>query len=193
MKIAWEDMRQVWTWAAHRNSGRECGTPANFSFRDWTVLSLNRHKDIILKWSEAFSDRSATQLDSAAPSPLCMSLLQRNSCTAKSCNFYQVMILSDHSKRCFETVCGKPKLSKFISERNVFVAHALRTACSTCEAERTFSSRRSMNNYLRSTTTEGRLNPFYWLIHSAATEERNVERLMDVWIDRAAVRINTFR
>jgi len=30
-------------------------------------------------------------------------------------------------------------------------------------------------------------------IHSTVTDELNVERPMDVWIDRAAVRINTFR
>jgi len=66
--------------------------------------------------------------------------------------------------------------------------------CTTYEAEHNFSALRHIKNYLLSTTTQSRLNSCCLLnIHSNMTDNINVKILMDVWIYRGAVRINTFR
>ena len=65
--------------------------------------------------------------------------------------------------------------------------------CTTCEAEHTFSAFYQIKNYLRSTMSQCKLNSCCVLhIHSDIADELNVENLMSVWINRAAVCINKF-
>jgi len=67
-------------------------------------------------------------------------------------------------------------------------------SCPTRVTERAFNALRRIKNYLRSIMTERKLKSCCLLnIHSTVTDELHVVRLMDVWIDRAAVRTNTFR
>ena len=64
---------------------------------------------------------------------------------------------------------------------------------STCSAERSFSGLRWLKTYLRSTTTQERLN-FLAIIscHSSVVDQLNFDDLMDEFIKKTTVRMNTF-
>ena len=66
--------------------------------------------------------------------------------------------------------------------------------CTTCEAERSFSVVRHIKTYLRSRMTQPRLNHCCLLnVHSESCDRLDLEQVMNAWIQKAAVRINTFK
>nr|CAH7751726.1 unnamed protein product [Callosobruchus chinensis] len=64
---------------------------------------------------------------------------------------------------------------------------------STCTAERSFSALRRIKTYLRSTMTQQRLND-HMIVHvnQKIADDLDVEEIADIFINRAAVRQNTF-
>uniref|UniRef100_H2XRJ7 Zinc finger MYM-type protein 1-like n=1 Tax=Ciona intestinalis TaxID=7719 RepID=H2XRJ7_CIOIN len=65
--------------------------------------------------------------------------------------------------------------------------------CTTCEAERCFSTLRRIKNYLRTTMTQNRLKNLVLLnVHQAEAAHLNLVPIVNSWIDQATVRKNTF-
>ena len=67
--------------------------------------------------------------------------------------------------------------------------------CTTCEAERSFSVVvRRIKTYLRNTMTQPRLNHCcLFHVHSESCDRLDLKQVMDTWMNKTAVRMNTFK
>ena len=84
-------------------------------------------------------------------------------------------------------------LTSIVPEFVKLMKIVLTVPVSTCTAERSFSCLRRLKTYLRSTMTQERLNHLAILsCHSDLVETIDIEVLVDEFISRNAIRMNTF-
>ena len=86
-----------------------------------------------------------------------------------------------------------PTLVLLVSEFAKLLRIILSMPVSTCTADRSFSGLRRLKSYLRSTMTQERLNHVAVIsCHSDTVTKLDLNPLLDEFIQKAPVRMNTF-